>query len=68
MVQASACIRNVQAKARTTTYDNRVAEILLTTLNARFAHAAFGLRYLMANLGALRDRAAMLEFDGWWRI
>src|SRR3954468_9738694 len=33
------------------------------TLNARFAHAAFGLRYLMANLGELRPRAAMLEFD-----
>jgi radical SAM superfamily enzyme YgiQ (UPF0313 family) len=40
-----------------------VAEIILTTLNARFAHAAFGLRYLMANLGALRDRAALIEFD-----
>jgi len=41
-----------------------VADIVLTTLNARFAHAAFGLRYLLANLPpALRPRAAMLEFD-----
>lgn len=40
-----------------------MADILLTTLNARFAHAAFGLRYLMANLGSLRPRALMLEFD-----
>ena len=38
-------------------------DILLTTLNARYIHAAFGLRYLMANLGPLRDRAVMLEFD-----
>ncbi len=39
-------------------------DVLLTTLNAKYAHAAFGLRYLMANLGAgLRDRAAILEFD-----
>lgn len=38
-------------------------DILLTTLNAKYAHAAFGLRYLMANLGELRARAAILEFD-----
>jgi radical SAM superfamily enzyme YgiQ (UPF0313 family) len=38
-------------------------EIVLTTLNARYAHAAFGLRYLMANLGELAGRAAMVEFD-----
>jgi radical SAM superfamily enzyme YgiQ (UPF0313 family) len=41
-----------------------VADIVLTTLNARYAHASFGLRYLMANLPPeLRGRAAMLEFD-----
>src|SRR5215813_5991093 len=41
-----------------------VADIVLTTLNARYAHASFGLRYLMANLPeSLRGRAAMLEFD-----
>jgi radical SAM superfamily enzyme YgiQ (UPF0313 family) len=38
-------------------------DIVLATLNAKFIHAAFGLRYLMANLGGLRDRAALLEFD-----
>jgi len=38
-------------------------DILLTTFNARYIHASFGLRYLMANLGALRDRAAIVEFD-----
>src|SRR5687768_12838953 len=39
-------------------------EIILTTLNARYAHAAFGLRYLLANLpAALRDRAEIVEFD-----
>src|SRR5262245_37107071 len=40
-----------------------MAEIVLTTLNARYAHAAFGLRYLLANLGALRSRAEIVEFD-----
>jgi radical SAM superfamily enzyme YgiQ (UPF0313 family) len=41
--------------------------IVLSTLNARFAHASFGLRYLMANLGALRTDAVLLEFDIAWR-
>jgi radical SAM superfamily enzyme YgiQ (UPF0313 family) len=46
-----------------------VPEIVLTTLNARFAHASFGLRYLLANLPpALRGRAAMLEFDNSQRV
>jgi radical SAM superfamily enzyme YgiQ (UPF0313 family) len=38
-------------------------DIVLTTLNAKYAHAAFGLRYLLANLGELRERAAIVEFD-----
>ena len=38
-------------------------DIVLTTLNAKYAHASFGLRYLHANLGDLRDRAELLEFD-----
>lgn len=37
-------------------------EIVLATLNARYIHTAFGLRYLMANLGELRERACMAEF------
>ena len=44
-----------------------MAKIVLTTLNARYAHAAFGLRYLMANLGALKSEAMLLEFDVSWR-
>ncbi|HVT90601.1 MAG TPA: DUF4080 domain-containing protein [Tepidisphaeraceae bacterium] len=40
-----------------------MTQIVLTTLNARFAHASFGLRYLMANLGNLQDQAKILEFD-----
>jgi radical SAM superfamily enzyme YgiQ (UPF0313 family) len=40
-----------------------MADIILTTLNARYPHCAFGLRYLMANLGELQARARMLEFD-----
>lgn len=38
-------------------------DIVLATMNSRYAHTAFGLRYLMANMGALADRTAMLEFD-----
>ena len=38
-------------------------DIVLTTLNAKYIHAAFGLRYLMANLGTLRPRACIAEFD-----
>jgi radical SAM superfamily enzyme YgiQ (UPF0313 family) len=38
-------------------------DIVLSTLNARYAHAAFGLRYLLANMGDLQSRTAMLEFD-----
>ena len=37
-------------------------DILLTTLNASYSHAAFGLRYLMANMGTLQERAEILEF------
>ncbi len=38
-------------------------DIVLTTLNAKFIHAAFGLRYLFANLGGLQPRALIAEFD-----
>ncbi len=38
-------------------------DIVLATLNAKYLHAAFGLRYLLANLGELRPRAALAEFD-----
>ena len=38
-------------------------DIVLATLNAKYIHAAFGLRYLLANLGDLRERAEIAEFD-----
>ncbi len=38
-------------------------DIVLTTLNAKYLHAAFGLRYLLANLGELKSRASLVEFD-----
>jgi radical SAM superfamily enzyme YgiQ (UPF0313 family) len=38
-------------------------DIVLTTLNAKYSHAAFGLRYLFANLGELQPRAVIAEFD-----
>jgi hypothetical protein len=36
--------------------------IVLATLNARYAHASLGLRYLRANLGELRDDSVLAEF------
>ena len=38
-------------------------EILLSTLNAKYIHTAFGLRYLLANMGDLSGRTALQEFD-----
>jgi len=38
-------------------------DVVLTTLNAKYIHTAFGLRYLLANLGELRGRGRILEFD-----
>jgi radical SAM superfamily enzyme YgiQ (UPF0313 family) len=37
-------------------------DIVLATLNAKYIHASFGLRYLLANLGELRSRAVLEEF------
>jgi radical SAM superfamily enzyme YgiQ (UPF0313 family) len=40
-----------------------MADILLATINARYIHAAVGLRYLLANMGELQDRTRILEFE-----
>jgi len=39
-----------------------MTDIVLTTLNARYAHASLGLRYLRANLGEWREASAIREF------
>ena len=39
-----------------------MSDIVLATLNARYPHSSFGLRYLMANMNSLSDRTKMLEF------
>lgn len=39
-----------------------MAAIVLTTINARYIHASLGLRWLYANLGELRARAAIEEY------
>lgn len=39
-----------------------MTDILLATLNARYAHASLGLRYLRSNLGDLHERSAIREF------
>ena len=36
--------------------------IVLATINARYAHAALGLRYLAANMGALAEETRIAEF------
>lgn len=36
--------------------------IVLATINARYAHASLGLRYLRANLGPLREDSQIVEF------
>ena len=38
-----------------------MTDIVLCTLNARYAHASLGLRCLRANLGVLRERSALVE-------
>ncbi|MCA9080228.1 MAG: B12-binding domain-containing radical SAM protein [Planctomycetaceae bacterium] len=39
-----------------------MSSILLATWNARYPHSAFGLRYLLANMGELRSETELLEF------
>ena len=38
-------------------------DIVLSTLNAKYIHASFGLRYIMANMGALGPHGCIEEFD-----
>lgn len=39
-----------------------MARIVLATVNAKYIHAAFGLRWLRANLGKYRDESVILEY------
>ncbi|MGQ0752603.1 MAG: DUF4080 domain-containing protein [Betaproteobacteria bacterium] len=39
-----------------------MATIVLSTINARYVHAALGLRYLAANMGELADKTRIVEF------
>jgi len=51
--------KNISPLARAALVANfrAMPDIVLTTLNAKFIHAAFGLRYLFANPGELQPRA-----------
>jgi len=40
----------------------QTTQIVLTTLNARYMHTAFGLRYLYANMGELQSTTTLEEF------
>lgn len=51
-------VNSTQLKAE----NNSVSDIVLTTLNARYIHSAFGLRYLKANLKDLEHRCRIEEF------
>jgi len=39
-----------------------MTQIVLATLNARYTHSSFGLRYLLANMGPLQSQTTLLEF------
>lgn len=41
---------------------NASSSIVLSTLNARYIHSAFGLRYLQANLGEYQAQSQIIEF------
>ena len=45
-----------------TAQPDRPMTILLSTLNARYAHASLGLRYLLANMGELQAQTKLQEF------
>lgn len=52
----------MQVKQLTSDDQERQFDIVLATLNARYIHSAFGLRYLKANLGEFQDRCTIQEF------
>ncbi len=39
------------------------SDIVFAAFNARYAHCSFGARYLLANMGLLRNRSELMEFD-----
>ncbi len=39
-----------------------MSSIVLATLNAKYPHCAFGLRYLLANMGEMQAETVLLEF------
>jgi hypothetical protein len=54
--------RGSGAALRYTSAMSAAADIILTTINARYVHAALGLRYLAANMGGLQARTRIVEF------
>lgn len=53
---------NALANIHSASQGNKQHDIVLTTLNARYIHSAFGLRYLKANLEDLEPRCEIKEF------
>ena len=52
----------MRAEARAAPVVDIAMTILLATLNARYTHASLGLRYLLANMGALQAQTTLHEF------
>ncbi|MDF7825846.1 DUF4080 domain-containing protein [Pontiellaceae bacterium B12227] len=40
-----------------------MADVIFSAFNARYAHTSFGARYLLANMGELKERSRLIEFD-----
>jgi len=55
-------VKDLRQQAMKDANSKRDHQIILTTLNARYMHTAFGLRYLYANFGELQDQTEMIEF------
>lgn len=56
------CFTVASVKWRFSRSPARSMTILLSTLNARYAHASLGLRYLLANMGPLQEQTRLQEF------
>jgi len=52
----------MQTKPQAQISNESASDIVLVTLNARYIHSAFGLRYLKANLGDYQHRCTIEEF------
>ena len=64
MTDSSAISTKIDTKtsSKSGARQNFAKGIILCTFNARYSHASLGLRYLAANMGALEESTAIVEF------